>query len=230
MMTSWPCASGGKNGIGGATITLAIVESSSGAVSAAATNELMTSGVAGSIIMPPTIVSTSCSRYWKRVATPKFPPPPRIAQKRSGCVSASTRRSSPLAVDLEPLHLREIEHDSPIGDAVTGDAVAAATDGELQPALARERNHARDVGRVLNPDDERWAAVEPAVEDGAYHVVAVVVGAYELAPHLGRKLPDGRLVEEVGLVYSQGILPIVSHDLSSDRWSSSDKNLTGQPG
>jgi hypothetical protein len=31
-------------------------------------------------------------------------------------------------------------------------------------------------------------------------------------------------------VYSQVILPIVSHDLSSDRWSSSDKKHTGQPG
>src|SRR5215203_3084584 len=51
MMTSCPCASGGKNGIGGATITLAMVESSSGAASASATNEATTSGVAGRILM-----------------------------------------------------------------------------------------------------------------------------------------------------------------------------------
>jgi hypothetical protein len=139
-------------------------------------------------------------------------------------------RGAPLGVDLEPLHLREVEDDSPIGDAVTGDAVAAAADGELQPALACERNHARDVCCVFSPDDECWAAVEPAVEDGARLVVAIVVGAYEPAPHLRRKLPDGRLVEEVGLVYSKVILSIVSHDLSSDRWSSTDKKHTGQPG
>jgi hypothetical protein len=35
-MTSWPWTSAGKNGIGGADMTLAIVESSSGAASAAA--------------------------------------------------------------------------------------------------------------------------------------------------------------------------------------------------
>ena len=64
---------------------------------------------------------------------------------------------------------------------MTGDAVAAAADGELQPALACERNHARDVCCVLSPDDECWAAVEPAVEDGARLVVAVVVGAYDPA-------------------------------------------------
>ena len=38
-------------------------------------------------------VSTGWSRNRKRVATPKLPPPPRIAQNRSGWVSASTRRS-----------------------------------------------------------------------------------------------------------------------------------------
>ena len=46
----------------------------------------------------PTNAGTSWSRYWKRVATPKLPPPPRIAQKRSGWCSASTRSSSPSAV------------------------------------------------------------------------------------------------------------------------------------
>jgi len=53
---------------------LTIVDSSSGAASASATNEAMMSGVAGSINIPPTIVSTSCSRNWNRVATPKLPP------------------------------------------------------------------------------------------------------------------------------------------------------------
>jgi hypothetical protein len=48
-------------------------------------NEAMISAVAGSINMPPTIMSSSCSLNWNRVATPKLPPPPRIAQKRSGC-------------------------------------------------------------------------------------------------------------------------------------------------
>ncbi len=47
---------------------------------------MITSGVAGSIRIPPTIDGTSCSRNRNRVATPKLPPPPRIAQKRSGCV------------------------------------------------------------------------------------------------------------------------------------------------
>ena len=56
--------------MGGAGMTLAMVESSSGAASASATNAAMMSGVAGRISIPPTTVSSACSRNWKRVATP----------------------------------------------------------------------------------------------------------------------------------------------------------------
>ncbi len=59
---------------------------------------------------------------------------------------------------------------------MTGDAVAATTDGELQPALTCQRDNMGDIGSVLNPDDERWAAVEATVEDGARLLKAVVLG------------------------------------------------------
>ena len=78
-------------------------------------------------------------------------------------------------IDLQRPHVREVEHDPPVGDAVTGDAVAAAADGQLQPGLARQRDDASDVGRVRGPDDDRRPAVDPAVEDGAGLVVLGVV-------------------------------------------------------
>ena len=59
MITRRPCWSAGRNGRGGAGITLAIVESSFGAASAAATNEAITSGSAGRISVPPKTVSSS---------------------------------------------------------------------------------------------------------------------------------------------------------------------------
>ena len=99
-MTSLPWASSGTNGIGGAGITFAIDESSSGAASASAMKPAIVSTVAGSSSMPPTTVSIRCRRNLNRVATPKFPPPPRIAQNRSGSFSASTRRISPSAVTM----------------------------------------------------------------------------------------------------------------------------------
>jgi hypothetical protein len=65
-------------------MTLAMVDRSSGAAWASAMSAAMTSGVAGRKSIPPTMVSTSCSRKRNLVATPKLPPPPRIAQNRSG--------------------------------------------------------------------------------------------------------------------------------------------------
>ena len=99
-ITISPWCSAGTNGIGGRGMTLAIVESSSGAASAAATNPAIVSAVAGRISSPPTIPGSSCSRNWNRVTTPKLPPPPRIAQKRSGSCSSSTTRTAPSAVTI----------------------------------------------------------------------------------------------------------------------------------
>ena len=48
-------------------------------------------------------------------------------------------------VDLEVLHLREVEHDATICGAVTGEAVASALDGKLEPVLSRKGDDLRDV-------------------------------------------------------------------------------------
>jgi hypothetical protein len=53
MITGFPWASAGRNGIGGAIMTFAIAESSSGAASASATKAAIDSGVAGRISIPP---------------------------------------------------------------------------------------------------------------------------------------------------------------------------------
>ena len=79
-------------------MTLAMPDSSSGAASAAATSPSITSGLPGSSSIPPTIEGSSCSRNLSRVATPKLPPPPRIAQNSSGWWSSSTARTWPSAV------------------------------------------------------------------------------------------------------------------------------------
>jgi cytochrome c1 len=47
-----------------------------------------------------------------------------------------------LDVDVQTTHVREIEHDAALGDAVPGQAVAAAADGQLHLVLARERDDA----------------------------------------------------------------------------------------
>jgi hypothetical protein len=42
-----------------------------------------------------------------------------------------------LRVDLQGVHVGQVQHDAAIGGAVPGEAVAAAADGEFQPGLAR---------------------------------------------------------------------------------------------
>ena len=51
----------------------------------------------GHSVGPPTMLLTGCRRNLNDVTTPQFPPPPRSAQKRSGCSSALAVTSSPLA-------------------------------------------------------------------------------------------------------------------------------------
>jgi hypothetical protein len=41
-----------------------------------------------------------------------------------------------LGVDVQRLHVLQVEHDPALGGAVPGHAVAAAADGEFQPGLA----------------------------------------------------------------------------------------------
>ena len=99
-ITSLPCVSAGRNGIGGAGMTFAMVESSSGAASESSMKRRTVSAVAGSMNIPPKHSPSGAALNWKRVTTPKLPPPPRIAQKRSGSVRASTRRIFPSAVTI----------------------------------------------------------------------------------------------------------------------------------
>ena len=51
----------------------------------------------GHSVGPATTVSTGCAWNSKAVTTPKLPPPPRSAQKRSGCSSSLARTSVPSA-------------------------------------------------------------------------------------------------------------------------------------
>ena len=61
MITILPCCSSGRNGMGGAGMTLAMVDSSSGAFSAATMKPATVSTVAGRKSMPPTKLGSSTS-------------------------------------------------------------------------------------------------------------------------------------------------------------------------
>src|SRR5688500_11932015 len=108
----------------------------------------------GQKVGPPTTVWTSWSRKRNEVTTPKLPPPPRSAQKRSGC-------SSGLAVTRRPLA---------VGEEAVG----------LVRVVARQAEPAREVAE---PAAEREAADAGGGDDAARRGQAVRVGgAVDLAP------------------------------------------------
>ena len=67
---------------------------------------------------------TGCSANRKELTTPKFPPPPRSAQNRSGCRSADTRMMSPSRGDH--LSLDEVVDGEPVLAHEPADAAAQA--------------------------------------------------------------------------------------------------------
>ena len=86
-------------------------------------------------------------------------------------------------VDLQGLHVTQVQHDAAFGHAVAGGAVSTTAHGEFEPFVAREGHHARDVIGVRRLDDDRRVPVDAAVEDGARGVVPVIAGGDDAAAH-----------------------------------------------
>jgi hypothetical protein len=134
----------GSNGSDGAGMTLAMVDNSFGATSASATNEWMTSGVAGKISIPPTIVSTSCSRV---------------------CAGGQARlspRGALFGIDVQRLHVRKIEHDPPVRDDERDLGRVRGPDDDRRPAVDPA---VEDGTRLVVPGVVRRD--HPTVEGGA---------------------------------------------------------------
>ncbi len=100
MTTGAKWCSTGTNGAGGAaaqTIAGVTVRPRPAARSRAARNASAARSCSTASIANWTIGPSSCSRNSNSVTTPKLPPPPRSAQKRSGCSSALARTERPSA-------------------------------------------------------------------------------------------------------------------------------------
>src|SRR5690606_33429631 len=82
-----------------------------------------------------------------------------------------------LGVDLDPVHVPEVDDDASVGGAVAGEAVAPAPHRQLQAVVGGELHRLGHVFGVGDPDHGGGAPVE-RVEDLAVGVVGGVVGAY----------------------------------------------------
>ena len=142
----------------GTGMTLAMVESSSGAASAAAMKprDGLRASRAGTACRRRSRAAR-LSRYWNRVTTPKLPPPPRIAQNRSGLVSASTRRSCPSAVTISAAS-SVVDRQAVLADEVA-DAAAGRDPADARPSPVSPKPIARPCSAAALVTS---AAVRPA--------------------------------------------------------------------
>ena len=95
-------------------------------------------------------------------------------------------------VDLEPLHVVEIEDDAVVDRAVTGGAVTAAANGELDAVIAREVHDGHDVVGVCHADDRGRPPIGGGRdEDGPGRLVIRVFRADDPAADRGLQVRDG---------------------------------------
>src|SRR3954452_19973002 len=114
--TFWRCSASGNGGPGGTETNANQALTSSGCVGIQLRYQLSSSAASSSdqIIGPATAVACSCSWSVNDVTTPKFPPPPRIAQNRSGfsaslawaSVPSASTTSAPSMLSTERPYLR----------------------------------------------------------------------------------------------------------------------------
>src|SRR5262249_30774333 len=92
-------------------------------------------------------------------------------------------------VDCKRIHLAEIEHEAAVGDAVPGEAMTAAANGQLDVVLAREPHDRGDVRVVDRTYDCSGTTVEALEEHRAGRVVRRLVGADHLAGQFQPQAP-----------------------------------------
>ena len=96
-----------------------------------------------------------------------------------------------LRVDLDRLHRREVDHDPVVDGAEAAAVVAAAADRQRQVVLGGEADRPGDVVGVRAAGDQRRAAVDHRVVDGARLGVGRVVGTDQLAAETAQLLARG---------------------------------------
>jgi len=107
-------------------------------------------------------------------------------------------RRSPLRVDPQALHRREIDHEPAVTHRGAGDVVAAASHGDEKIARACETHGGPDVGGAGAARDEPGTTIDRAVPDRTGGVVLRVPGTDELSAEVLRQVGEGRIVESGG--------------------------------
>ena len=158
-----------------------MADSSSGAVPAKSAKKRRTSGAsAKSWTTPPAMICgpTGWSLYSSEVAMPKFPPPPRRPQSRSGLLVGARRH--PLAVGGDDLRGEQVVARGPV---LAGDPAEPAAEG--QAGHAGER----DVAGWRGEAEGLRRAVDVAQQSAGAHACRPSDGV-DLDRPLGREVDD----------------------------------------
>ena len=111
---------------------------------------------------------------------------------------------APVGVDVEALHRAQVEDDAALVGAVAGQAVAAATDRQLEPRLAGDEDGARDVGGIGGADDQCRARVAERVVDEPSFVVVRAARQDDRAAQVGLEGVEVEDVVDVGADAAEG--------------------------
>src|SRR4029450_11048018 len=125
------------------------------------------------------------------VAEPGPPPGrPRGCRVRPCGQPSLSPRGAAVHVDVDRMHVPQIEHDTVLDCAVACTAVTAAAHGQRNPAVASERDDAGDIDGIGRPDDDRRTYVETTEENRAGLIVAGILRRDDAATDGGTKSGD----------------------------------------
>ena len=102
----------------------------------------------------------------------------------SSCAALHLRDSG-TRVDPDAAHRREVDDEAVVAGAQARAVVPAAADGQLDVLLRAEPDRGHHVGHVVAAGDQRGAAIDHAVVDGAGDVVVAVAGPQQRAAQDG---------------------------------------------
>ncbi len=109
--------------------------------------------------------------------------------------TAAAGRGSRLWIHDNLAHQAQVGDETPVADAMTGDAVAAPSDGDRKIYLGRERDRRDDIVHIQRPSHEGRPPVEHAVEGCARRLVGGVLRCDERPSVLPTEVGEGQLLK-----------------------------------